>query len=58
MKQEEYMALQEASAQPSPGQVEDFKETLQQWRAVCRHCKVPLVGTLKSIREHRCGPVV
>jgi len=57
MTQEEFDALKNAAAQPSPEQVEDFKQTLQQWRAKCRHCGVPLVGTLRQIKEHNCGPV-
>jgi hypothetical protein len=54
MKQEEFDALKEAAAQPTPEQVEDYNETLRQWRAKCRKCGVPLVGTLAYIRGHKC----
>lgn len=48
----EYEALAK-TATVTPAQVDDYNETLRQWRAVCQVCGVPLVGTLVEIRKHR-----
>jgi len=41
----------------SPGARERMQEADQEaiWTGACRHCAIPLKGTLKQLREHRCS---